>query len=113
MHQFIFGAMFPFAVGAVVYACRGFRGSLRFFVILPTLMFGCGLWAVVPDVPRLLGAQSMYERLAGMKWTDVFFLHHTIDRIEVDSPWYSVVFVVLCLSMLFSLWREVRIRERG
>jgi hypothetical protein len=69
------------------------------------------LWAVLPDVPRLLGFQRLYQTLAVQSWIDIFFLHGTIDRIETDSPLYSVGIVILFASLGLAALREITLLE--
>ncbi|MBM4142476.1 MAG: hypothetical protein FJ225_02620 [Lentisphaerae bacterium] len=111
MNQALLGASVPFAVAAVVYCASGFRASLRMLIAAPLCMAACALWAVVPDLPRLLGMERLYQRLARDPRTDIFFWHYTIDAAETDSVLYLAGAVALALAMLAAAWREVRRRE--
>ncbi len=63
MNQLLLGASLPFVVGLIAYALRGFRATLRMLVIWPACMALSALWAVIPDLPRLLGMKDQYLRL--------------------------------------------------
>lgn len=112
MNQLILGAAAPFLVSAILYASARFRASMRWLVLCPLLMIAGALWAVVPDMPRLLGMSSLYSRLARAPWTDIFFFHYTIDRTEIDSPLYVVGAVTMACCLLLAAWRELALRER-
>lgn len=111
MNQFLLGASFPFIVACIVYAARRFRAGLVMLVGTPAAMALCGLWAIVPDLPRVIGWHSLYSRLAQDPRTNVFFWHYAIDRVEQDSIWFNVLFLLMFASLLAAAWREVRRAE--
>ncbi|NQT93338.1 MAG: hypothetical protein HQ559_11305 [Lentisphaerae bacterium] len=111
MNQLILGAALPFAVSAAFYCRARFRASMRWLLLCPLSMLAGAAWAVLPDVPRLLGMSGLYFRLSRAPWTDVFFFHYTIDRAEVDSPLYVVGAVVMACCLLLAAWRELALRE--
>jgi hypothetical protein len=111
MHQFLLGASFPFVIGLAVYAARRFRADLIWLVITPLLTVICGAWAIVPDIPRLIGWTSLYVRMAQWPGSDVFFWHYTIDLSERESAWYQAGYVVILAAFLLIAWREVARRE--
>lgn len=112
MNQLLLGALLPYIVAAILYLRRGCRASLRFLTVTPLAMTAGALWAVAPDIPRLLGFQDLYFRLARNPLTDVFFFHRTIDRIEFDSPLYSAGIVLLFVSLALAALREIDLMER-
>lgn len=112
MNQVLLGGLIPFALAALYYARRGGRATLRMLVAVPLLMAFGAVWAVVPDIPRLLGWHRLYERLAHDPRTDLFLWHYTIDRCEIGSVWYTVGFVILATGLLAAAWRELYLRER-
>lgn len=107
----LLGAALPFVVGALLYARAGFRASTRLLVWVPLIMGLLGVWAIVPDIPRALGADELYQAMRHSELSDVFFFHHTIDRVESDSPIYAVGFVLMGVSVLLAGWRELALRE--
>jgi hypothetical protein len=107
MNQLLIGAAIPFAIAAAAYALRGGRASWRWLILTPAAMALGALWAVVPDLPRLVGWYSLYHRLAQDPRCDVFFWHYTIDRLEADSSWYAAGWVVLAAGLLAAALREL------
>ncbi len=112
MHQFILGAAFPFVIGLALYAARRFRAGLTWLVTIPLLTIGCGTWAIIPDIPRVLGWSSLYVRMARDPRTDIFFWHYSIDLVETESVWYQTGFVAILAGFLCIAWRELALREK-
>ena len=108
MNQLLLGAFLPFAAAAAVYVCRGFRAGLVSLTVTPVAMLLTSLWAVVPDLPRIAGRQDLYLRLAHDPRMDLFLWHYSIDRMEVDSPWYAAGVAVLFAALLLAAWRELQ-----
>jgi len=111
MNQLVLGASLPLAIGVLIYAVRGFRAGLVLLIALPACMACSMLWAVAPDLPRVLGRADLYRQLAQDPRTDLFFWHYTIDQYETDATWYAVPFVALFLILLLMAWRELRRAE--
>ena len=111
MHQLALGASLAFVVGLMVYAFRRGRASLSFLLVLPVLMGMGGVWAVVPDLPRLAGWTDLYYRLAKDPRMDIFFWHYSIDLVERHAPWHVPLVLLMMLSLLVIAWRELRARE--
>jgi len=85
-------------------------------IATPALMGACAIWAVVPDIPRLIGLGSLYSRLANDPRMDIFFWHYTLDQIEARTieryiPLFTALFVFLIAAILLAAWRELRLRE--
>lgn len=112
MNQIVLGASIPFLIALVIYIAGKFRASLAMLVATPLAMALFALWAIAPDIPRLFGLNELYYSLARDPRTNIFFWHYTIDLKETDSPVFFTVFVLMCLSVLFALWREVSIAEK-
>jgi hypothetical protein len=112
MNQIVIGAVIPYVIGAIVYFARRARASMALLVATPLAMAACAIWAVVPDIPRALGMDRLYGRMANDPRCDIFFFHYTIDKIETDSILYTVAFVLMALSVFVVAWREVALRER-
>ena len=114
MNHIIVGMAFPYLVGVFVYALRRGRASLRTLVLVPWFMFLGAAWAVLPDLPRIVGWHSMDERLASTnQWIDIFFWHYTINRHESASPWFNVAFVFAVVTLFAAAWRELRLLEES
>lgn len=117
MHQLILGATIPLALAILVYGIRRFRAPMWLLVVTPPAMALCALWAVAPDVPRMIGWQSLYTRLAQSPCCDIFFWHYSIDRVEAArldamTPLFNAIFALLVAALLAAAWRELRIAER-
>ncbi|MEI6808710.1 MAG: hypothetical protein WCN95_08300 [bacterium] len=108
MDHIVLGAGIPFVIGGVVYFARGRRTGLVALLLMPVLMAAGALWALAPDIPRVLGFMNLYRRLDADPRCDVFLFHHSIDKVETDSPVYPVLFVFMLLCMLFVAWTELR-----
>jgi hypothetical protein len=112
MNQLFLGAVVPLIVAGVVYILRGCRASVLFLILTPLAMMCSALWAVVPDLPRLVGLHGLYMRLANDPRMDVFYWHYTIDQIETDSRWWAVGIVLLAACLLAVALRELAATER-
>jgi hypothetical protein len=112
MHQPLFGAMIPLLMAAAVYTFRRGHASLRMLIITPAAMAIGAVWAVIPDLPRLLGAQALYQRLASDPRMDVFLWHYSIDRIETETldllgPLFNSLFAIMIFLLIAAAWREL------
>ena len=112
MNQVFLGAFIPFAVASLVYVRRRFRSSVRLLVVTPFCMILGSLFAVIPDIPRLLGDTSLYRRLASNPRSDFFLWHRSIDLVETESVWYTVGYVLLWAALMLAAWRELMFREK-
>ena len=112
MDQLALGAFIPFVLIAVAYALRHGRAPFAMLLLTPVLMAMGAVWAIVPDVPRLLGWHDLYMRLASDPRCDIFFWHYTIDQIEQDSSWYAVAVAAMLAALLLAAWRELNRIER-
>jgi hypothetical protein len=113
MNQLLIGAAFPFSIALIVYLARRARAGVAALVLTPLAMGLCALWAVVPDLPRLLGMHDLYFRLANDPRTNMFFWHYSIDRIEIDSSLYHAGLLLMACGLLAAAWRELYLRERS
>ena len=117
MHQLILGATVPLALAAVIYLALRCRASMALLLLTPPAMAVCGIWAILPDVPRLIGWHALYTRLAQSPRSDVFFWHYTIDQMEAAqldamTPLFNVVFALLVMLLLAAAWRELHLAEQ-
>jgi len=111
MNQLLLGAAIGCVPFAVWYALRRFRASPAMLIFAPLAMAAGALWAVAPDLPRLLGQHALYHRWARDPRTDIFFWHYTIDRLESDSSLYHAGLTLLGAALLTIAWRELRRAE--
>jgi len=116
MHQLILGATIPLTAMLVTYLLRHCRASLLMLIITPPLMAFGAIWAIAPDIPRILGMHALYEKLQ-TPYSNIFFWHYTIDRIEAEhldamTPLFNVCFALLLVLLLSAAWRELALRER-
>lgn len=113
MNQLLLGASIPFLVGVAIFIRRRGRASLRMLILLPSSMLLGMLWAVAPDLPRLVGMTALYIKLCRASWTNIFFWHYTIDQLESASPLYAIGLVLMMLTLVFMAWSELREREKA
>lgn len=94
---------------------RGRRVSPRALVVLALTCLASGLWAVVPDLPRLWGDPLHYHQLHYRSYCDVWWFHCSIDRRSAidDSMLFPVLFVLAAAAVLAVAWRELARRERA
>ncbi len=116
MHQLVLGAAIPLTVAIVVYLARRCRAPMGLLLLTPPAMAACAIWAVMPDVPRLIGWQSLYTRLAQSPRSDIFFWHYSIDQIEAArldamTPLFNALFALLVAILLAAAWRELVLAE--
>lgn len=111
MNQILLGASIPFLAGALIYLCRGMRAGLPLLITTPLAMAALALWAIAPDLPRIVGLHSLYDRLSRDPRMDIFLWHYTIDQIESDSRWYAVGIVLMAGALLAAAYRELKRRE--
>ena len=112
MNHLLIAASIPFLIAAVVYFMHRCRASLILLLVTPAFMAIAMLWAIVPDLPRLFGMMDLYNQLLRDPRCNVFFWHFTIDNIETDSVWHSVLFVLMWGLLLSTAWRELMLREK-
>ena len=111
MNHILLRSLIPFTCSAILYLRRGFRASTRMLVITPVAMAIVSLWAVVPDIPRVLGRYELYHQMAADPRCNVFLFHYSIDLVETCSPLYHAGLVTLAASLILVAWRELRLRE--
>jgi hypothetical protein len=112
MNQIDLGASIPFAVAVLVYLVRRGRAGLGMLILTPVAMAAGALWAIWPDVYRLIGDHETYMRLENDPRSDIFMWHYTIDKMESDSRWFLVAFLFMAACLLVAAWRELRRLER-
>jgi hypothetical protein len=113
MNHVLIGAGIPFLVCALVYAARRCRASFAWLIATPVAMALGATWALVPDMPRLLGMQDLYLRWMHDPRMNLFFWHYKLDEVESDSPLVIAACVLLVILLFIAAWRELRLRERG
>ena len=111
MNHVLIGSAVPFVVALVVFALRGGRFGVPALLVTPAAMLLGALWAVVPDIPRIAGMYDVYLDLMQSPRADIFFWHHTLDRIESGSPWYAAGVAALYAALILLAWNELRRRE--
>lgn len=116
MHQPLFGAIFPVIIAAILFCTRGKRASLAMLIVTPVAMLGCAVWAVMPDLPKLLGQMDLYYRMHNTAWSNLFFLHLWIDAIEDTwfdpyTPIFNSLFTIIVALPMIAAWYELHQRE--
>jgi hypothetical protein len=111
MNQLLLGASVPFTLALIIYLARGGRAGLILLILTPLAMALSALWAVAPDIPRLLGLHSLYQRLALDPRMDIFWWHYSIDRIEADSSWYAVGIALMAAALITAATRQLFMEE--
>lgn len=114
MNHILLGAFLPFVVCAVIYVRGGFRAGPRLLVLGPLAMLVSGFWAIVPDLPRLVGDIDRYMTWHRSWWTNLCWGHGWIDRRDaLDSwPYYPVLALALGAVVFGVAWRELYELER-
>jgi hypothetical protein len=117
MHQLIMGASIPLIAALLLYAVRRGHASTQFLIITPFAMGASAIWAIAPDLPRLFGFQGLYSHLAQQRWTNIFFWHYSIDKIEAAhldamTPLFNAIFALLLAGLLAIAWLELFRSER-
>lgn len=112
MNHILLGASIPFAIGIIFYALNRFRASLPALIIFPFIAGLSAIWAIVPDIPRLLGMTRLYSRMSFDPHSDIFFRHYTIDLTEAPSHWHTAGFLSLFLLLIIVAIREVYLSEK-
>jgi hypothetical protein len=113
VNQIMLGMSAPLALYLIAYFARGARASMRMLVLWPLAMLASGTWAVIPDFPRLWGDQLWYTDLHHHRHCWIWFNHCRIDKVEVDSPLWILMFVGIAVTMIAIAWRELARAERG
>lgn len=105
----------PLAIFFALWWKNGRRTSPRALVTLAAACLVSGVWAVIPDTPRLWGNLVLYVDMHHLPYCDVWWGHCAIDRHEaIDSSMlFPVLFVGAAVSVLAVAWRELARRERG
>lgn len=111
MNQILLGASIPFVAAALIYALRGFKAGLPLLITTPLAMLAVALWAIAPDLPRIVGMHALYDRLSRDPRMDIFLWHYTIDQIETDSRWYAIGIAVMAAALLAAAHRELKRTE--
>ena len=112
MNHLLLGAAIPFLLGALIYGIRRFRASFWMLILIPCAMAMSMLWAVAPDLPRLFGFHSLYDRLSRDPRCNIFFWHYRIDLTETEWTGYAVGFVLLFVAVILAAWRELHLTEK-
>ena len=108
----LLGAAVPFLLGTIVYIGRRFRASFGMLILTPLFAALGAAWAVAPDFPRVFGFHQFYNQIHTDPRINMFLWHYDIDRVEVESRWYGVVFVLLFACLIAAAWRELHLREK-
>jgi hypothetical protein len=116
MHQPILGATIPLVLALAVYLGLRCRAPIWLLIVTPLAMVICAIWAVVPDIPRLIGFHALYRSLASDPRTNIFFWHYSIDQIEAAhldamTPFFNACFALLIAALLAAAWRELHLAE--
>lgn len=111
MNHALIGAGIPFLLAALLYALRRGRAGLPMLILTPLTMAGCALWAVVPDLPRLVGMHDLYLRLSLDPRMNIFFWHYHLDQVETDSSWTSAGILLMAVALIAAAWRQLRREE--
>jgi len=117
MHQLILGAAIPMLLALAIYLGHRCRAPMWLLLLTPPAMGFGAIWAVVPDIPRIIGWQSLYTKLAAEPRADLFLWHYTIDQIEAAhldamTPLFNACFALLAAALLAAAWRELHLAEK-
>ncbi len=112
MNQLVIGAAGPFLLGLSIYFIKHRRASLAMLILWPIAAMAGMVWAVIPDIPRLFGFNSLYFKMARDPRCDIFFWHYTIDQRETAVDIYAPFLVAMFAVMLIAAWHELYTREK-
>jgi hypothetical protein len=92
---------------------RGRRTSARAMVLLALACAASSAWAVIPDMPRLVGKMETYVALHHRWYCNAWWLHCYIDaHDDIDSSMVFPALFVLAAAAVFTVgWRELARRE--
>lgn len=113
MNQIVLGASIPFGIAVLIYLLRRGHAGLPTLILTPFFVFLGAVYAVVPDLPRLIGRHDIYRKWAAEPRMDIFLFHYSIDQAETDSPYWVLPFLGMLGCILFAAWRELRRAETG
>lgn len=113
MNHLFAGMVFPFALACALYALRRGRISLPFLIGVPLAMLTCATWAVLPDLPRMLGFADYDPLLSDNPGIDIFFWHYSLSRRGAYGPGYSVGVTVMLACLFVCAWRVLRKLEKS
>lgn len=91
MNHVFYGATIPFVIGAILYIRRGGRATPAMLAWIPLAMAFMALWAVIPDLPRLLGTAGIHVPIALDLHSDLFLWHASLDGVETSAEWYAIL----------------------
>lgn len=91
MNHVFYGATIPFLIGAILYIGRGGRATPAMLAWIPLAMALMAVWAVVPDLPRLLGTAGLPMPITPDLHSDLFLWHTSLDNAETSTAWYSIL----------------------
>jgi hypothetical protein len=91
MNHVLYGATLPFLMGLLLYLKRGGRASPAMLIAVPLSMAFMAVWAVAPDLPRMLGAAGLHLPFPQNLHSDLFLWHVSLDQLETSPAWYSVL----------------------
>jgi hypothetical protein len=109
----LLASILPLLVFAALWWRRGRRASYASLLALPIACLASGLWAVVPDTPRLWRDAALYVDMHHVPYCDVWWAHCTIDKHdEIDSSMaFPALFVLIAIAVFAIGWRELRRTE--
>ena len=116
MNHLAIGALLPWLLAVGWWLSRKALVSPWFFVIFPLLMTAGAIWAVVPDIPRLLGNSELYFTMHRDPQSNIYLWHYTIDLLQYDVlllsiPFWTPVLAAMVASMPIMALLTLRRRE--
>lgn len=113
MIHVLLASTLPLAIFFALWLRAGRRTTPRALIALPLACLVSGVWAVVPDLPRLWGDLPLYVDMHHKPYCNVFWGHCAIDRRDdIDnSMLFPVLFVLVTIAVFTIGWRELARRE--
>lgn len=104
MNHVLYGATIPFLIGVLIFILKRGRIGLPFLILIPLAMAAGACWAVLPDIPRMLGATGVYLRIHADPRIDLFLWHGTIDRLwdAHENSSFNAVGIALEAALLMA-----------
>lgn len=112
MNHLVIGSLAPFVVAVAIYLLRGRRAGWAMLLLAPLLMCLSALWAVAPDIPRILGRMDVYNAHLLDPRVNIFYWHYSLDQVETDSLWPYAAAIGMLAFFFFIALREIHLAER-
>lgn len=96
MNQFVIGMIPFFLIMIIRFFLKRFKLEIKELILHLSLMLLSGLWAIIPDLPRVIGMNKLYIKLSKTEWINIFWFHYSIDKAESGNFIYAYfIFIII------------------